>query len=346
MVKMLEERYPLKNKTRIVLLLLLPLPVLFGSIFVGPSDAAPAGQVFFWLLAKMGLISGREVAESNVIHTIVADIRIPRILLTFMVGVSLSASGTALQAIFRNPLVSSHILGLQSGAAFGAALALVTPWLPVQFSAFCFGLLAVIVSYFLASNKGRVSSVTLILSGIIVTGIFTALLTIVQVFTDPFKLQTIVHWTMGNLHTASWEKLHDSITLMTIGTFGLLLFRWRMNVLALGDDETRAVGLHPEREKAFLLLFSTLAASAAVSVAGVVGMVGLIVPHMVRMLIGADNMYNVPVCCTFGGAFLVIVDNISRAAASFEIPIGIFTTLVSGPFFILLLKRTKIGWEL
>jgi len=336
----------LTNRTKILLLLVLPVPVLGGSIFIGPSEAAPPLRVFSWILENLGMIPAKVPDDSSIIETIIADIRLPRILLAFMVGLSLSVSGSALQAVFRNPLVSSHILGLQSGAAFGAALALASPWLPVQLSAFCFGLLAVVISYFLASKDGKVSSVTLILSGIIVTGIFTALLTVVQVFTDPFKLQSIVHWTMGNLHTSSWQKLQDTMWLMIIGSGGLLLFRWRMNILALGDDETRAVGLNPERETILLLLFSSLAASAAVSVAGVVGMVGLIVPHMVRMLIGADNMYNVPVCCTFGGAFLVVVDNISRSAASFEIPIGIFTTLVSGPFFIFLLKRTKIGWEL
>lgn len=334
------------NNFKTILLLLLPLPVLFGSLFVGPSDTVSPSQVGIWLLSFLGFASENSNHDNELIRLIIEDIRGPRILLTFLVGLSLSVSGTALQSVFRNPLVSSHILGLQSGAAFGAALALTTAWLPVQFAAFICGLAAVFLSYFLARKGGKVSSVTLILSGIVVTGIFTALLTIVQIITDPFKLQTIVHWTMGNLHTASWKKLESGWWLMTAGSGGLLFYRWRMNVLALGDDETRAVGLNPEREKIFLLLFSALAASAAVSVAGMVGMVGLVIPHMVRMLIGSDNTMTIPVCCTFGGAFLVTVDNISRSAAAFEIPIGIFTTLVGGPYFIFLLKRARIGWEL
>lgn len=335
----------MSKRLRIALLLLLPLPVLLVSLFVGPSEAAPPARVWQWLLARLGWGSDLEV-DSQVIAVVVAEVRLPRILLSFLVGASLSVSGVALQALFRNPLVSSYILGLQSGAAFGAALALATGWLPLQFSAFAFGLAAVFFSFFLARKDGRISSVTLILSGVIVTGIFTALLTVVQVLSDPFKLQTIVHWTMGNLHTASWVKIADSWWLMALGCSGLVLLRWRMNVLAQGDDECRAVGLNPEREKAWLLVLSTLAASAAVSVAGVVGMVCLIVPHMVRMLLGADNRLLVPLSCTFGGAFLVLVDNISRSVAAFEIPIGIFTTLVGGPFFIVLLKRAKIGWEL
>lgn len=332
------------SKFRVYALLLLPVPVLFASLFVGPSEAAAPAQVLSWLLSTIGL--GEGGGDRQVLALVLGEVRLPRILLTFCVGASLAVSGVALQAVFRNPLVSSYILGLQSGAAFGAALALATGWLPVQLAAFVFALLAVFFSFFLAKKDGRVSAVTLILSGIVVTGIFTALLTVVQVLSDPFKLQTIVHWTMGNLHTASWPKLADSWWLMAVGCGGLLVLRWRMNVLAQGDDESRAVGLNPEREKAWLLLFSTLAASAAVSVAGVVGMVCLIVPHMVRMLVGADNRLLVPLSCTFGGAFLVLVDNISRSLAAFEIPIGIFTTLVGGPFFIVLLKRAKIGWEL
>lgn len=333
------------SKFRVYALLLLPVPVLLASLFVGPSEAAPPSGVLAWLLATIGLGENGGM-DQQVLSLVLGEVRLPRILLTFGVGASLSISGVALQAVFRNPLVSSYILGLQSGAAFGAALALATGWLPVQLAAFVFALLAVFFSFFLAQKDGRVSAVTLILSGIVVTGIFTALLTVVQVLSDPFKLQTIVHWTMGNLHTASWAKLADSWWLMAIGCGGLMLLRWRMNVLAQGDDESRAVGINPEREKAWLLLFSTLAASAAVSVAGVVGMVCLVVPHMVRMLVGADNRLLAPLSCTFGGAFLVLVDNVSRSLTAFEIPIGIFTTLIGGPFFIVLLKRAKIGWEL
>lgn len=333
------------SKLRIYVLLLSPLPVLLASLFIGPSEAAPPGQVLRWLLAGVGW-RGEGGGDHEVLALVLGEVRLPRILLTFLVGASLAVSGVALQAVFRNPLVSSYILGLQSGAACGAALALATGWLSVQLAAFFFALAAVLSSYFLARKDGRVSAVTLILSGIIVTGIFTALLTVVQVLSDPLKLQTIVHWTMGNLHTASWLKLADSWWLMAIGCGGLVVLRWRMNVLAQGDDESRAVGLNPEREKAWLLLFATIAASAAVSVAGVVGMVCLIIPHMVRMLVGADNRLLAPLCCTFGGAFLVLVDNVSRSIAAFEIPIGIFTTLIGGPFFIVLLKRAKIGWEL
>ncbi len=327
------------------LLLALPLPVFVLSLFVGPSEAASPGEVLSWIangLFGFGLDDG---ANYDLVGTILIDVRLPRVLLTFLVGGCLGSAGNSLQALFRNPLVSPYILGLSSGAAFGAALAMTTAWMPLQPAAFAFGILAVGISYFLARTGKSVSVVSLILSGVIVSGIFTALLTVVQFLTDPFKLQTIVHWTMGNLHNASWGKLRSAAPLCIAGVVWLYLFRWRMNVLAMGDEETRAVGLNPEREKLLILIPATLAATASIAVAGVIGLVGLVVPHMVRMMIGPDNTRTLPASFAFGGSFLLIVDSFSRAVASFEIPIGVFTTLIGGPFFIFLLKKAKIGWE-
>ena len=326
------------------LLYALPLPVLFVSLLLGPSASAGAGKILVWL---HHLLFGDTPAgpEEALVGTIVREVRLPRVLLTFMVGGALAASGNALQALFRNPLVAPYILGLSSGAAFGAALALTIPLLPVQPTAFGFALFAVGLAYFLARTRKTVSVVSLILSGVIVTGIFTALLTIVQFLTDPFKLQTIVHWTMGNLHNSSWAKLRSAAPGVGVGVVWLFLFRWRMNVLAQGDEEARAVGLNPERERVLVLIPATLAASAAIAVAGVIGMIGLAVPHMVRMLLGPDNRHTLPASFAFGGAFLLLVDTCSRTLAAFEIPVGVFTTLLGGPFFIFLLKKARIGWE-
>ena len=322
-----------------------PIPVLLASLLLGPSSSADAGQVLSWLVS---FVFGTELAPSingDLVRVIVYDVRLPRVLLTFLVGGSLAAAGNALQALFRNPLVSPYILGLSSGAAFGAALAVSIAWLPIQPTAFGFGALAVALSYFLARTRKTVSVVSLILSGVIVTGIFTALLTIVQFMTDPFKLQTIVHWTMGNLHNASWDKLSSAATLIVPSAAWLFLFRWRMNVLAMGDDETRAVGLNPETQRLLILVPATLMATASIAVAGVISLIGLVVPHMVRMMLGPDNRQTLPASFTFGGAFLLLVDTCSRTIASFEIPVGVFTTLIGGPFFIFLLKKAKIGWE-
>lgn len=320
---------------------LAPFPLIFISLLVGPSDLVTPSHVGRWILQKGLQVRMDGPVDSQLIEAVVLQTRLPRILLTFLVGASLTASGTTLQALFRNPLVSPYILGLSSGAAFGAALAFIVPWLPLQPLAFLFGFLAVGLSYFLALKNREVSTVSLILAGIIVSAIFTALLTVVQFLTDPFKLQTIVHWTMGNLHNASWAKVESSAGPILGGCVWLYVLRWRMNVLALGEEETRAVGLNPHREKLLLLVPATLVASASVAVSGVIGMVGLAVPHMVRMMVGADNKKALPVSLVFGGSFLLIVDTCSRTLTSFEIPIGIFTTLIGGPFFIYLFKKTQ-----
>jgi iron complex transport system permease protein len=335
-----------KNKKIIVIILYsLPLPVLFLSLFIGPSDMASVSSIlaFFKHLIFSGNSGNAETFQT--VQAILWDVRIPRIILAFLVGGALSISGSSLQAIFRNPLVSPYILGLSSGAAFGAALALAFAFLPVQVSAFLFGLLAVALSYIAAIKHKNLSIVSLILSGVIVTGIFTALLTVVQFLSDPFKLQSIVHWTMGNLHNASWKLLSSSYIPILAGVIILFLMRWRLNVLALGDEEARTSGINPSREKIIVLVAATLASSAAVSVAGIIGLYGLIVPHMVRMMVGPDNRQSTILNFLFGGTFLLIIDDFSRTAAGFEIPIGVITMLIGAPFFLYLMKKTNIGWE-
>jgi iron complex transport system permease protein len=313
------------------------LPVLVVSLLIGPSESATPRAIAEWF-------SGNS-ADPALIQSVIVDVRLPRILLTFLVGGSLAISGSSIQAVFRNPLTDSYILGLAAGAAFGAALALAYKFLPVQLSAFLFGLSAVGLSYFMARKNKNVSIVSLILSGIIVSGIFTALLTIVQFFTDPFRLQSIVHWTMGNLHNASWEKLESSVIPIALGVAVLLLYRWRLNVLAMGDDEARTAGLNPGRDKIIILTAATLASSSSVAAAGIIGLYGLIIPHMVRMAAGPDNRLSASMNFLFGGTFLLIIDNFSRSLSGFEIPIGVFTMLLGAPFFIYLMKKTNIGWS-
>jgi iron complex transport system permease protein len=327
----------MNRQTLKVIFYILPFPVILVSLIIGPSDSVSPGAIFREFLNDGG--------NQGLIRSVILDVRLPRILLTFLVGGSLAVSGCSLQAIFRNPLTDSYILGLSSGSAFGAALAIALAFLPVQLSAFVFGLLAVGLSYFMALKNKNVTIVSLILAGIIVSGIFTALLTVVQFFSDPFKLQSIVHWTMGNLHNASWEKLQSSIIPMTIGLVVMFVFRWRLNVLALGDDEAKTVGINPDKDKLIILIAAALASSSAVAVAGIIGLYGLVLPHMVRMATGPDNRQLIPVNFLFGGTFLLIIDDFSRTFSGFEIPIGVFTMLIGAPVFIYLMKKTNIGWN-
>jgi len=321
-----------------IIVFLLPIPVIVLSLLVGASESVSLEKI-------MALLRAESDPSLVVVQTILLEVRLPRILLVFLTGGILAVSGSALQAIFRNPLVDPYILGLSSGAAFGAALAMAVVVIPVQFSAFVFGLAAVGLSYLMARKNKQVSIISLILAGIITNGIFTALLTIIQIISDPFKLQRIVHWIMGNFLNANWEKLQMAFLPALAGLVVLFFLRWKLNVLALGEDEALSTGLNPGRLKMWILLAATLASSAVIAVSGIIGLYGLIIPHLVRMLFGVDNKTTLLLNLFLGGSFLVLIDDISRSYRGFEIPIGIFTMLLCAPFFIWLLKKTNIGWQ-
>jgi iron complex transport system permease protein len=324
----------------------LPLPVLILSLCVGPSEVVSPRQVFAWLTGFLLNTGGETFDKESLVPVILLDVRLPRVLLTFLVGSALSMSGNALQALFRNPLVSPYVLGVSSGSAFGAALAIIIPWVPIQFAAFFFGMLAAGMSFLIARSHGTVPVTTLVLAGVIISGVFTALLTFIQFLVEPDRLQAIVHWTMGNLHTASWTKVASSGPLILGAAACLLLLGWRMNVLAMGDEEAKAVGVNPEREKILVLIPAVLATTSSVAVAGIIGFLGLVVPHLIRMMLGPDNRHTGPACFAFGGVFLLIVDNISRTISLVEIPVGIFTTFLGGPLFVYLLRKSKTGWDI
>ncbi|MEZ4595705.1 MAG: iron ABC transporter permease [Chloroflexota bacterium] len=217
---------------------------------------------------------------------------------------------------------------------------------PVQLSAFLFGLLAMGIAYWMARTGGRVPIVSLILSGVITSSIFTALLSIVQMSAHERSLQSIVRWIMGSFNAVTWTMLASGWHLMVIGTVVMILLRWRLNVLALGDDEARSAGMNVERYKAVFIVCAALVSAVGVAMAGIVALVGLIVPHMIRMIAGPDHRTLLPLSAAFGATYLVLVDDVARAAFGFEVPLSIITTLIGAPFFWVLLRSTRAsGWE-
>jgi len=309
------------------------------GLLVGPQGSLTVGQS----IDVLGQWLATGGADAGMAGEILFSVRMPRVVVGFIVGAALAMSGCALQAIARNPLVAPDIAGISSGAAFGAALALSTTWLPVQASAFAFGIVAALATYLLANRNGRLSTVALVLAGVVVGGMFTALLAILQAMSDPLALQSIVLWTLGNLHHAAWSGVTSLLPPVAISAVLLWRWRWRLNVLALGDDEAHSVGLDPRRHKPWVLAAAVLMASASVAVAGVIALVGLIVPHAVRRIAGADHRRLLPASALAGGAFLVSVDALARAAAPVELPIGIYTTLVGGPVLLALLRAGRLG---
>jgi iron complex transport system permease protein len=300
------------------------------------------------LFSPIPVIMFKSFSLGETASFILFNIRLPRILLCALAGATLSVAGASLQSTLRNPLVSPYILGLSQGAAFGAALAmLLLPYSSymIPILAFIFGFSAVILACSLARIRGGFSTVTVILAGVIVAAIFTALLSIVKFISDPYRLSGIVFWTMGGFYKASWDYLllaaPGSVTGLTI----LFFLRWRLNVLSMGDEEAKLMGVNVYRERLLVLISATLACASVISVSGIVAWVGLIVPHIVRSLVGSDNKYLIPASAAFGASILVLTDDLCRSLFSFEIPISIVTTLVAAPYFIYLLRKVGGEWR-
>ncbi|WP_433902976.1 FecCD family ABC transporter permease [Sphingobacterium puteale] len=331
---------------KLLLLVILPLVLLLLSLLIGSSQHIGFIELCQRIGLELGLYKGNDTTVlMDSMDTILWQVRLPRILLTFMVGAALASSGGTLQAIFRNPIVDPFTLGISSGAAFGAALAMLFPLLSVNVSAFLFGVCAVALTYFVSNAGLKTSIIGMVLAGMVISGVFTAMLTLLQYISDPYKLQAIVQWTMGNLHTASWSKVQNAFLPILIGLIILVLLRWKLNLLALGDQEAIAVGVNPKLLKLLMIGVATMITASAVAAVGVISLFGLIVPHISRMIFGPNNNIVVWANISIGGTFLLLIDDFSRAAMPFEIPIGVFTMIIGAPLFIYLMRRNEINWN-
>ncbi len=292
---------------------------------------------------------GTRPEEADLYSNIIFDIRMPRILAAMMVGAALAVSGGAYQAMFVNPLVSPGILGVLAGASFGAALGIMVSenWFFVQMSAFVFGFAAVFVALGVAMIYKDASSKTilLVLGGVISSALFSALLSVVKDTADPYnKLPAIVYWLMGSFGAVDKSTTLTVFVPMLVGIFVLTAMGKYLNVLSLGDDDAKALGVRVELVRISAIFFATLISALTVVVAGMIGWVGLIIPHIARFLVGPNNRILIPMCALLGAAFLVIVDTVCRTAMSVEIPVGIATSLIGIPIFILALKGAKKGF--
>ncbi len=328
------------------------LPLLFIiTLFLGHFEISPL-QVIRVLIAPIAnLFPGNllhidpdwTVAEQNIIY----QIRLPRAIAAVFVGGGLAIAGAAYQGLFKNPLVSPDILGVSSGAGFGAALALLlsASSLFVQLSAFFFGIVAVTITYFLSRVYRRTPTLILVLSGIIVGAFFTALISLTKYVADPYdKLPAITFWLMGSLASVRYTELFLIAPPLLISTSILILIRWRINLLAVGDDEARTLGIDTKRMSQVIILCSTFITAGAVCIAGIIGWVGLVVPHLGRMLVGPDNKKLIPVSFLLGSSYLLVIDTIARNLMSTEIPLGILTAIIGAPFFAYLLGKRSVGW--
>lgn len=331
-----------KEIISILLLIFLPIILFFASFLLGRYPIVPF-DVINTLLCPIF----PQCEVSPTITTIVFEIRLPRILGAFVVGSSLAMAGVAFQSIFKNPLVSSDLLGVSNGAGFGAALAILISGVGVvtQIFAFIFGIISVSITYMLSKAYKAGGILVLVLSGVAISAFFSALVSAIKFVADPNdKLPEIVYWLMGSLASVTVDKLIMILVPVALGMIILFALRWNMNLLAMGDEEAQSLGINPSRVRLLIIIGCTLLTSAAVSISGIIGWIGLVIPHMARMVVGSDNRILIPASLSLGASFLLLIDNISRALISIEIPIGVLTAIIGVPIFLYLLKRGYSEW--
>lgn len=315
--------------------MLLPLVFAIVALCIG-RYTIPLQEVISTLLSPFGL----EANENS--EMIIWNVRLPRVIMALLVGAGLAVAGATFQAVFANPLASPDTLGVSSGAAFGAALAILFALNTaiVQSTAIIFGIIAIAVTFLLSRLKDNSNMLLIVLAGVIVSAFFTALVSAIKYVADPQeKLPEITYWLMGSLSGSSWQDLAFAAPLIVIGMIGIFLLRWRLNILMLSEEEIRSLGMKVAHIRWTVILLATMMIAASVSVVGQVGWIGLVIPHIARAIVGTDHRKIIPVCISMGAAFLVIIDTISRSVVAGEIPLSILTAIIGAPLFAFLYFR-------
>lgn len=331
------------NKIHVILMIILPLLLFFLSICFGRYWVSPETVLKILFTHVLPITPDWSPLQESV----VLSIRLPRIILVMLVGAGLAVAGAAFQGLFGNPLVSPDILGVSAGAGFGAALAIMVSGqlALIQLMAFSFGIVAVVITYSIGHLKTGTPLFMLVLSGVITGAFFQALISLLKYLADPNdKLPTIVYWLMGSMAGATYTDLIIGMPLILGGIFILYLLRWRINILSLDEEEARSLGIDVQRLRWLVIIAATVITATAVSLCGIVGWVGLVVPHIGRMLVGPDHRKLLPACISIGAFLLLFIDNIARSATSAEIPLSILTAVIGAPFFAYLLRKTGGKW--
>jgi len=292
---------------------------------------------------------GAAVTVSPALETVVWQVRLPRISGALLVGAALAAAGATYQGMFRNPLVSPDILGVSAGAGLGAVLGifLSLPVIGIQLLAFAGGLATVGLVYLLAlSVRAHEPVLVLVLAGVVLGTLAGSLISLLKILADPYdQLPAITFWLLGSLAALTIDDLRAALPAVLLGLVPLVLLRWRMNLLALDDEEARALGVDTGRLRAVFICAATLMTAAVVAISGTVGWVGLVMPHIARLLVGPNFARLLPAALLLGAGYLLLVDNLARSLTTTEVPLGILTALIGAPFFLWLLARSRHGWQ-
>ena len=318
----------------IIIMVLISIILIFSSFAIGYYEIKPIDVINTILYAD----------KSSNEYNIIFNIRFPRILGAFLIGGALSMSGSAYQGMFKNPLVSPDILGVSAGAGMGASIAITLnlPYYIIQFMAFLFGMLAVFICY-ISTKKSQINeTIALILSGLMIETIANAFTTFLKYIADTDNtLPEITFWLMGSLAKIDKRGIIFSLFPMIVGFIILFVIKYRINILTLSDEESKSIGINPIRTRIIAILGATLLSASSVCLGGLIGFVGLIIPHISRWLVGAQYEKQIPISFLIGGCFLLFIDNIARSAFIMEIPIGILTAFIGAPFFLYLVINMK-----
>lgn len=316
------------------------LLTFISALFIGRYMISPLSviEITWEVLSRSGVSSDPQAAA------VIIGLRLPRAILCIIVGGGMAVAGTTYQGLFRNPLVSPDILGVSSGAGFGAALSILTMGVSGFSPVFSigFGMLSVVMTYFLARVRREVSTLSLVLAGMVVSSIFTSLISLVKYVADPYdQLPAITYWLMGSFSKTTFGDVRLILVPISLSIAILFALRWRLNIMSLGDDEAKNLGVNPVSTRLVMIGLSTVITSLSVTVVGIVGWVGLIIPHVARFIVGVDHRHTLPMSFLIGGIFLTWVDILARTMTPMEIPIGILTALVGAPFFAVLFKHLQ-----
>ncbi len=314
------------------------LALIIISFAVGWFQISPVTIIQYFWSQLWG--TGKVFAEE--ITTVLINVRLPRIVLALLVGSGLSVAGHTFQGVFQNPMVSPDVLGASSGASFGAALAILSGFAStgITIVSFLFGLFSILLVLFIASFVRANKLLSLVLTGIVVSSLFSAGLSLIKFTADPTnQLPAITYWLMGSLNSARMQSLVFAAVPILFGIIVILLLRWQLNLLALGEEAASTMGVRTRLIRTIMVIAATLITATCVSVSGVIGWIGLVVPHISRMMVGSDNRVSLPASALIGSSFLLFVDNIARRATTAGIPLGILTAFIGAPFFIFLIIR-------
>ncbi|WP_289042586.1 iron ABC transporter permease [uncultured Aliiroseovarius sp.] len=313
------------------------LALAFGAVMIGPYALTPA--------ETFAVLFGGGDAQARIV---VWNIRLPRVAAAVLVGAALAASGASYQALFRNPLVSPDILGVSAGAGLGAVagIFLSLPVAAIQGAAFAGGMAAVAVVTLVARLvRGTDRTLSLVLIGVVIGALAGAATSLLKVMADPYdQLPAITFWLLGSLAAITIDDILPALPMVLVGLVPLVLLRWRINVLSLGDEEARALGIEAGRTRFLVIAAATLITASVTALAGVVGWVGLVIPHIARMLVGPSFGRLLPASALIGAGYLLIVDTLARTISPVEVPLGILTAVIGAPFFVWLLAYGRRGW--